>query len=63
MLRRQKRTGQSFSDAIKERFRHGGTGATLRAAVETIVPDTSTLDATDALIASRDHSPARATEL
>jgi predicted CopG family antitoxin len=62
-LRRRKRPGQSFSDVIKERFRGGATGATLRAALDRIAVDKSTLDAADALIAARRKSPARAIKL
>jgi len=62
-LRRRKRPNQSFSDVIKERFGTGATGATLRAALDSIALDPSTLDATDALVASRRRSPARAAKL
>ena len=62
-LRRRKRPGQSFSDVIKERFRGGATGATLGAALGRITLDSSTLDATDAIIAARRKSPARAPKL
>jgi hypothetical protein len=62
-LRRRKRPSQSFSDVIKERFRTGATGATLRAALDGVALDPSTLDATDAVVASRRRSPARAPKL
>lgn len=62
-LRRRKRPGQSFSDVIKERFSTGATGVTLRAALDGIALDASTLDATDTLVTSRRRSPARAAKL
>ncbi len=62
-LRRRTRPGQSFSDVIKERFRGGAPGVTLRAALDRIAVDKSTLDAADALIAARRKSPARAVKL
>lgn len=62
-LRRRKRPNQSFSDVIKEHFRGGATGATLRAALGAIALDASTLDATDGVIADRKGSPARAAAL
>lgn len=62
-LRRRKRPSQSFSDVIKERFGTGATGSTLRAALESVAFDDSTLDGTDALVASRRRSPARAARL
>jgi hypothetical protein len=62
-LRRRKRPGQSFSNVIKERFSTGATGATLRAALDSVTVDGETLDATDALITARRRSPARAAKL
>jgi hypothetical protein len=62
-LRRRKRHGQSFSDVIKERFRGGATGATLRTALDHIAVNAATLDATDTLIAARKRSPARAPKM
>jgi len=62
-LRRRKRPSQSFSDVIKERFGTGATGSTLRAALDSVAFDDSTLDETDALVASRRRSPARAARL
>jgi hypothetical protein len=62
-LRRRKRPGQSFSNVIKERFGTGATGATLRAALDSVTIDVATLDATDALITARRRSPARAARL
>jgi predicted CopG family antitoxin len=62
-LRLRKRPSQSFSDVIKERFRTGATGATLRSVLDRIALDASTLDATDATVASRRRSPARAPRL
>jgi hypothetical protein len=62
-LRRRKGPGQSFSEVIKERFRTDATGATLRAALDSTTFDPSTLDETDAIIASRRRSPARAPRL
>lgn len=62
-LRVRKGPNQSFSDVIKERFRSGSTGATLRAVLDTAALAGSTLDTTDALIASRRRSRARVPRL
>jgi len=61
-LRRRKRPGQSFSDLIKQHFGGGATGATIGAALERIGLASSTLDATDAIVAARRKSPARASK-
>jgi predicted CopG family antitoxin len=62
-LRLRKGPNQSFSDVIKERFRHDSTGATLRAVLGAAVLAAPTLDATDEVIASRRSSRARAPKL
>lgn len=62
-LRLRKGPNQSFSDVIKERFRHDSTGATLRAVLDTAALGVPTLDATDTVIASRRRSGARAPKL
>lgn len=62
-LRRRKRPGQSFSDVIKEQFRGSGTGRVLRAVVEEVELDSSTLEAVEELVRRRSEDRAGAPEL
>jgi len=62
-LRRHKRSGQSFSDVIKEHFRGRTTGRTLMNAVAGIALDESTLSEIDRIVADRAREPARDIEL
>lgn len=63
-LRRRKRTGQSFSQVIKEHFDAPKTGRDLQAALRqqfTLRPDT--LDAIEDVVRRRAESPAGSAEL
>lgn len=62
-LRRRKRRGESFSDVIKKHFTRGATGRELRATLDRVRLDASTLDAADELVSRRSIEPATAPEL
>ena len=62
-LRRHKRSGQSFSDVIKEHFGTRTTGGTLARAVAGLEVSESSLDEMDRLIATRAKDPASAASL
>jgi len=62
-LARRKRSGQSFSDVIKERFAGGGTaGDLLRAAGQAHVSDDA-IDEVEREVKARRASPARSPRL
>ncbi len=62
-LRRHKRTGQSFTQVIKEHFGGRKTGRSLAGAVAMISLDESTVEAVEAAVRSRRSDAARATDL
>lgn len=63
ILVRRKRTGQSFSQVIKEHFGSTKTGRDLVAALSRLTFDDDTLDGMDAQVAARSKSRARAVRL
>lgn len=63
ILSRQKRTGQSFSQVIKEHFGTVRTGRDLKGALRSALLSEETLDALDREIESRQKSPARAADV
>lgn len=62
-LKRRKRRGESFSDVIKEHFRIGATGRVVKAILDDIELDESTLDAVEELIRRRAADPARVPDM
>jgi len=62
-LRRRKRSGQSFSDVIKEHFGPEATGESLLRTLEHVSLDESTLDELERIVAERCKSPARGADL
>ncbi len=62
-LRRRKRSGQSFSDVIKEHFAKGISGRELKRALSDFRLHSSTLDEADALVRARGSDPANAPDL
>jgi predicted CopG family antitoxin len=63
LLSRSKRTGQSFSQVIKEHFSGAKKGRDLQAALREISVSDATLDAIDELVEARERNPAQAAEL
>lgn len=62
-LRRRKKSGQSFSDVIKEHFSAGLTGAELKRALADLTLDDSTLEAAERIVEARGSDPASAPDL
>ncbi len=63
VLRRHKRSGQSFSQVIKERFNAPKTGRDLRAALDRFALSPDTLDAIEDVVRRRAENPAGSAEL
>jgi predicted CopG family antitoxin len=63
ILARRKRTGQSFSQVIKEHFGSSKTGRDLAAALSRITFEDDALKAMDEQVAARAKSRARAVRL
>ena len=62
-LRRHKRSGQSFSQVIKEHFNAPKTGRDLQAALDRFALSPDTLDAIEDVVRRRAENPAGSVEL
>lgn len=62
-LRRHKRSGQSFSQVIKEHFNTPKTGRDLQAALDRFALSPDTLDAIEDVVRRRVENPAGSVEL
>lgn len=60
LLAHHKRTGQSFSQVIKEHFTSQPTVATFRTALESVTVGPEAVDAMEEQLRARRRSPARA---